>query len=359
MALEKGLEAKSGSRLDTAVERFNAWGQKYLEVARDRLQQLAGLRPAAAPESQLGLALSSQGIALASALRVPGGKPRVTRCEFIPLSRQADPGLTLRNLMLQSGLERFHYRYVLSPDEYQLHLVESPDVPDSELREAVRWRIRDLIDFPVDEAAIDVFDMPQQAGTGRETGRMMCVVVTRTPVIAQKAALITRSGGELDVIDITDLALRNLLALTPEDSRGTALLYVDQGYSLILICSEGAMYLSRRIWIGQQELAGLEDKDEIDEGFRRAADGLALEMLRSLEYYETHFSRPAVEALYLAPVAATGPKLHRYLTQAIGVKAQALDLGMLLDTPAQFTAELQARCLLAIGAALRQERPTL
>jgi MSHA biogenesis protein MshI len=360
VALERRQESKgAGSRMEAAVERFNAWGQKYLEFARDNLQQLAGLRPAAAPDSQLGLAVSPAGLALATALRVPGGKPRLTRCEFYPVPRQADAGLTLRNLMLQSGLEHPHYRYVLNPDEYQLHLVESPDVPDSELREAVRWRIRDLIDFPVDEAAIDVFDMPQQAGTGRETGRMMCVVVARTPVIAQKVALITRSGGELDVIDITDLALRNLMALTPEDGRGAALLYVDQGYSLVLICSEGAMYLSRRIWIGQQELAGLEDKDDSDEAFRRAADALALEMLRSLEYYETHFSRPPVEALYIAPVAATGPKLHRYLGHSISVPVHPLDLGLLLDAPTTLTPELQARCLLAIGAALRQDRPTL
>jgi MSHA biogenesis protein MshI len=248
---------------------------------------------------------------------------------------------------------------VLNPDEYQLHLVESPDVPDSELREAVRWRIRDLIDFPVDEAAIDVFDMPQQAGTGRETGKMMCVVVARNPVIAQKAAMVNRSGGELDVIDITDLALRNVLSLTPADATGAALLYVEPAYSLILIAAESTLYLSRRIWIGGNELAGIVGKDPGGEEFRRLADALAMELLRSLEYYESHFSRPSVESLYVAPVGAAGGALHAHLAQALNVKVQDLDLNRLLEVAEPLSPEQQARGLLAVGAALRHERATL
>jgi MSHA biogenesis protein MshI len=232
-------------------------------------------------------------------------------------------------------------------------------VPDSELREAVRWRIRDLIDFPVDEAAIDIFDMPQQAGTGRETGKMMCVVVARTPVIAQKAALVNRSGGQLDVIDITDLALRNLLMLAAPDGRGVALLFVDTTYSMILITSGDTLYLSRRIWIGQQEITSLAGRDPQTEEFRRVADALAMEVLRSLEYYETHFSRPAVESLQIAPMGATEAALQAHLARAVGVDVQALDLNRLLDIPSALGADMQARTLLAIGGALRQERATL
>lgn len=354
-------ESNAGVRMRTAAAagRIGAWSEQALERVREWSQRIPGLRQQARPENQLGVALLPQGVSIASVQRSVGAPPRVTRCEFHPLSRQADPGLALRALMLQSGLPRASFRLVLNPDEYQLHLVESPDVPDSELRDAVRWRIRDLIDFPVDEAAIDVFDMPQQAGSGRETGRLMCVVVSRTPVIAQKAALINRSGGELDVIDITDLALRNLLSLTRADATGAALLYVESNYSLILITGESTLYLSRRIWIGAGELAGLAGRDADSSEFRRVADALAMELLRSLEYYESHFSRPAVDTLYVAPLSAAEPQLYPYLSQAIGAKVQGLDLNELLDIPGGMTAEMQARSLLAVGAALRQERATL
>jgi MSHA biogenesis protein MshI len=347
-------------RAAKAAERFNVWGEHLVERLREFTQRVPGLRQQAMPQNQLGLAMLPQGLALASVQRSVGATPRLMRCEFHPLARQADPGLTLRTVVLQQGIEgTASFRLVLSPDEYQLHLVESPDVPDSELREAVRWRIRDLIDFPVDEAAIDVFDMPQQAGTGRETGKMMCVVVARNPVIAQKAAMVNRSGGELDVIDITDLALRNVLALTPADATGAALLYVDAAYSMILITAESTLYLSRRIWIGANELVGIAGKDPSSEDFRRVADALAMELLRSLEYYESHFSRPAVESLYVAPLGATETVLRAYLGQALNVTVQELDLNRLVDTTEPLTADQQARGLLAIGAALRHERATL
>ena len=321
---------------------------------------MPGLRQQARPQNQLGLALLSNGMSLASVQRAVGSTPRLMRCEYYPLARQADPGLTLRTVVLQSGIERASsFRLVLNPDEYQLHLVESPDVPDSELREAVRWRVRDLIDFPIDEAAIDVFDMPQQVGSSRETGKMMCVVVARNPVIAQKAAMVNRSGGELDVIDITDFALRNLLSLTPADAQGVALLFVEPTYSLILVTCESTVYLSRRIWIGANELAGLAGQDAQSEEFRRVADGLAMELLRSLEYYESHFSRPAVESLYIAPVGAAEPGLCAHLSQAIGARVEGLDLNRLLETSETLSPEQQARSLLAIGAALRHERTTL
>ncbi|HUR40517.1 MAG TPA: hypothetical protein VM240_05045 [Verrucomicrobiae bacterium] len=353
-------ESNAGVRMHAAAaDRLGAWGERTLERLREWGQRIPGLRQDVRPENQVGIALLPQGVAVASVHRQPGGLPRLTRCEFHPLPRQVDPSLTLRALVLQSGMTRASFRLVLNPDEYQMHLVESPDVPDSELRDAVRWRVRDLIDFPVDEAAIDVFDMPQQVGTGREAGRMMCVVVARNPVIAQKAGLINRSGGELDVIDITDLALRNLLSLTPADATGAALLYVESSYSLILIAGEGTLYLSRRIWVGANELAGLTGRDSQSPEFRRVADALAMELLRSLEYYESHFARPAVDSLYIAPVGAGERTLFPYLSQAIGVQVRPLDLNPLLETPGGLTPELQARCLLAIGAALRQERATL
>jgi len=346
-------------RAAAAADRLGSWSRWGLERLRDWGQRIPGLRQQARPENQVGLALLPNGISVASVQRTVGAPPRVTRCEFHPLPRQADPGLALRTLMLQSGLQRASYRLVLNPDEYQLHLVESPDVPDSELRDAVRWRIRDLIDFPVDEAAIDVFDMPQQVGSGREAGHLMCVVVSRTPVIAQKAAMINRSGGELDVIDITDLALRNLLALTRADTTGAALLYVESNYSLILITADSTLYLSRRIWVGAGELAGLAGRETDNPEFRRVADALAMELLRSLEYYESHFSRPPVESLYIAPLTAAESTVYPYLSQAIGAKVQGLDLNQLLDIPGGMAPEVQARSLLALGAALRQERTTL
>lgn len=349
MAETLGVQARA-----SPSARFQAWSRATLERVRTVGQRVPRLRQQARPDSLVSVSIDAAGISLAAVQRAPAATPRLTRCEFLPLSRQADPALALRGLLAQAGLEHASCRLVLNPEEYQLLLVEPPDVPDSELREAVRWRIRDLIDFPVEEATVDVFDMPQQSASSRDGGRMMCVVVARTPLIADKAALVNRGGAELEVIDVPDLALRNLLALTPADATGAALLYVGAGSSMILVTAGKTLYLSRRVWIGQAELTAAPGDE-----FQRTAHGLAMELLRSLEYYETHFSRPPVESLYLAPLGATAPALQGYLAEAINLRVQPLDLNRLLDVPRGLSAEMQVRALLSIGAALRQERATL
>lgn len=51
---------------------------------------------------------------------------------------------------------------VLHGKDYQLLLLENPSVPEEELREAVRWKIKDLIDSDIDKVAVDVFHQPDK-----------------------------------------------------------------------------------------------------------------------------------------------------------------------------------------------------
>ena len=49
---------------------------------------------------------------------------------------------------------------MLDDADYQMQLVEAPSVPREEMRSAVRWKLKDLLDYPVDAATIDVADVP-------------------------------------------------------------------------------------------------------------------------------------------------------------------------------------------------------
>jgi len=52
----------------------------------------------------------------------------------------------------------------VNPRDYNLHLVEAPNVEPEELCPAVRWKIKDLLDMKVEDAAIDTFPVPDDAG---------------------------------------------------------------------------------------------------------------------------------------------------------------------------------------------------
>src|SRR5262245_41425598 len=64
------------------------------------------------------------------------------------------------------ALDRYRCLTLLAPDEYQLLLVEAPNVQPAELKAAVRWRVKDLLDYHVDDATIDVLDIPPDPSGG-------------------------------------------------------------------------------------------------------------------------------------------------------------------------------------------------
>ena len=52
---------------------------------------------------------------------------------------------------------------VLAPELYTTSLVAKPDVPEDEVVEAAKWLIQEQIDYPVDEAVVDTFSVPDAA----------------------------------------------------------------------------------------------------------------------------------------------------------------------------------------------------
>ena len=82
-----------------------------------------------------------------------------------PGARKSRPAAAsaLRDQSRDVGLNDTVCNLVLAPELYSVSLIEPPPVEDEELREAVRWRIQDNIDYPVDQAALDVFPLPESA----------------------------------------------------------------------------------------------------------------------------------------------------------------------------------------------------
>src|SRR6266850_5357212 len=71
--------------------------------------------------------------------------------------REWDPqdSKALERVTKELQATRYRCSTVLSQSDYQMLLVESPGVKREELKSAVRWRIKDMIDYPVLEATLD------------------------------------------------------------------------------------------------------------------------------------------------------------------------------------------------------------
>lgn len=273
--------------------------------------------------------------------------PTLELCKVQKLETMGIQGAEIARLTRADRLDDQICITTLNIGTYALLLVEAPDVPASELRAAIRWRVKDLIDFHIDDAVIDVFDVPNQRVTG--SNKMMYAVVAKSSTVRQQVDMLTGAGLKLEVIDIPELALRNIAALLPEDVAGVTMLYLSARSGLITITRQQTLYLSRRIDTGY-EILGKDLKTAT-----ARLDRIVVEIQRSLDYYESHFSQPQVTNVIIAPLPERIDGLDEYLAGQLGISVRQLDLNSLIDGEIPLDPELQSHCMLAVGAALREE----
>jgi MSHA biogenesis protein MshI len=282
----------------------------------------------------------------------PGIRPQVRQAVFYP-------GKDPVELLARAGREMHAHAYrsitVLASGEYQILSVDAPNVPADELKTAVRWRLKDMLDFHVDDATVDVLDLPIDPNAAVRAQHSMFAIAARNSVIEARQKLFTSAKVELAVIDIPELAQRNISALVEPAGRGVAMLSFGDEGGLLTVSYRGELYLARRIDLALEQLLD-EDIDRRNAAF----DRVTLELQRSLDNFERQYSFISVARLVLAPSSVQG--LDDYLSSNLYTPVDTLDLATVFDferTPELADKSLQQRFMVPLGAALRHEETVL
>ena len=280
-----------------------------------------------------------------------GGRPVVSRCEYVLLDGD---GRSLERVRKEAKLKRWRCTMLLEPGEYQMLMVEAPNVPAAELKSALRWRVKDLLDYPVEEATLDVLEIPAPgAAAGR--GKMVYAIVARSSLLKERMARLVSAKVPLRVIDIPEMAQRNLANLY-EPASGVALLAFDGSGGLLTVTHGGELYLARRIEV---TLSQLQDVDEA--AAREHFERVTLELQRSLDHVDRQFHFIALAKLVIGPLPET-VGLREHLAASLGIAVESMNLAALLDleaVPELLDAGEQCGYFHALGAALREEaRPS-
>ena len=294
-----------------------------------------------------GIVTGEDGTAIASVKRHSRAKPELQSCDF----NADDNGTTAAPPVVSlAKLGKSPCTTVLPVGDYQLLVVEAPDVPDDELAAAIRWRIKDMLDFPIDEAVIDIFDAPP---TGPANTKQVYVVVARADTVRQRIEMLEQAGANLEIIDIPELAMRNIAACLPEDEAGLVSLYFGEARCLITITHNAELYLTRSIDIGYRDL------QEQAASPQALCNRLALEIQRSMDYYEHNYHQAPVRAIAILPVPVTLYGLTDALQQTLGVSTRMINVDDVIEGSDRPDDAHAADCLLAVGSALRTESVTL
>lgn len=296
---------------------------------------------------QVGVGFHADGLSLTAIDRTPG-QFRIAACSFFPQDSTDTAVTSAQDAVKRQGLRGVSAVAVLSPEDYSLFQVEVPEVEHEELKSAIRWRIKDLLDFHIDDAVLDIFDLPVSQ---RRTGpRMMYVVVAKQSLIQAYIDQMERMGLEIAAIDITELALRNVLALSDKPDAFQALLYLPPRYGLIEIVQGDTLYLNRRI-----EINGSDLEEQGGFGLDEQLDSLVLELQRSLDYHESQFGLGLIPAISIIAPESRRERLQAFANESLAANVTLLDLNGKLDGVESIDVSTLYRCLPAIGAALRSD----
>ncbi|MGC2164780.1 MAG: agglutinin biogenesis protein MshI [Gallionella sp.] len=293
----------------------------------------------------------AHGIFLAQ-VKLSGTMPVVLRCEYHETgpvnAAQVD---TVRH---SANLSKHHFTTLLSPGEYQMLLVEAPNVPANELKTAIRWKIKDGLNFHIDDATVDVLQIPSSK-YGSDRSQSLYAIAASNTTIQKRIALFEQANIELDVIDIPEMAQRNIAALFEENDRALVVLAFDDDGGLMTFTAQGELQLTRRIEITAGQL-----QDANEAARQQYRERVELELQRSMDYFDRQNNHLQVSRVLVSAPEDNG--LINYLAEAVDVKVERLVLSQVMNIsaiPALAEHEFACHALPALGAALRQERRAL
>ena len=290
-------------------------------------------------------------VGLARIDRAADAKPTLSLCASLP----ADPAAeTLARVRREYGLARSACVTLMAQGDYQLQMMEAPNVPEAELRSAVRWRLKDVLDYPPDAATVDVIRVPTGPNAPLRGGSVYAVAA-RNERIAETMAKFSEAKLLLKAIDIPEMAQRNVASLYEVPERAVAMLSLSAQGGLLTFSAAGELYLARSIDVGAAQLQHA-DGELRGQLFER----VVLEIQRSLDHFDRQFSHLPVSKLVLAPLPEE-IELQVRLSASLDVEVEQVRLQDRIDisaVPELASAAMQADQFLTIGAALREETAT-
>jgi len=280
----------------------------------------------------------------------PAAKPHVH--QYAVRAIDDEPG-GLERTGRELGLGRYDCATLLDPGDYQIVLVDAPNVPRDELKTAIRWRVKDLLDFHIDDATIDVLDIPVPKDTPARN-HTMYAVAARNAVVESRIQRFQDASIPLSVIDIPETAQRNIAALYEGPERGVAALYFDDHGGLFTVNYQTELYLARRFDIPFDEIASADERAR-DEARAR----VLLELQRSFDHFDRQFRSIAIAKLLLGP-APVDTGLAEYLRANFDFPVQGIDLNDVMSfAGGAVEPRLQWRLFHLAGASLRHEARVL
>ena len=263
-----------------------------------------GLFSTAKKESQVGIEFMRDGVAVAQVQTGKNNPGAIIRSEFITAADHEGQVESLKDWVRENNLQKTPCVCLVADDDCDIYQVERPEVEDSEMIQAVTWKVKDLVNYDVTHAVVDCYPMPVSS---KNKQQQVGVVAARETVISNYVESIRSTALQLNALDVHELVGCNLRAIQHGAGQSLALLDLAADKGRLSVYHDTDLYVSREFMIGIDQLAQASSDDE------SVFDALLLEIQRSLDYFESFYGMGTVIILRIFPQLDITEKMAMYL----------------------------------------------
>jgi MSHA biogenesis protein MshI len=263
--------------------------------------------------------------ALAIAAVPPAGRG-AGQAQIVELPTESDEqARALARAVSDLGVKGCRASVTLPLGSYHLMQIERPAVDDAELVDAARWRVKGQLDYPIEDAVIQVFEVPQSE---RQRTSHLNVVAAPARTIRELSALVKRAGLLINRVTIVELAVRDLVARASDRDEPVAAVFLNARQGVIQITHGGELYITRRVEYG---LGSVVPTDTLATGIHMT---LPLELRRTVDYFESQFGLGTIRRVLAAPTDEPFMKFMKETSEFTGLPVEPLDLPLSLRAAA-------------------------
>jgi Tfp pilus assembly PilM family ATPase len=278
------------------------------------------------------------------------GFDKEQKISFTEYHSLPEPSLSMlqKELELDVNKHRLYgksIQVILSPSFYQLIQMDAPEViEEGEMAKALRWQLKGLVDFPLNDIAVDAFMIPPHGSGNRR--KKVFVAVTLQSELLNKIKIFEDCFLNVTSVTIAEMALSALVvcsSISPETS--SIVISFDDEMCQLYVYFQGDLYLCRSLPINKS----------ITEPNSSANHDMLLEIQRSIDYCLMELKLPEPQQILFTPTFYEASDLFIFLQEELGKEVKLLDSSPFFlgeTTPP----ETMAHSFYAIGGALMTTR---
>lgn len=237
-------------------------------------------------------------------------------------------------------------KMILTPGQYQLLLMDAMEVSEEEMAKAIRWRLKGLVDYPLNDLAIDLFLVPPHGVVGQR--KKVFVAAASLTELKAKVDLFESAYLQVNSIEISELALRNALSFLP-DGNGAPIIAIsfEEDVCKLLIIYDQNLYLIRDLGLTPE--AAIANSPQ--------SHNILLEIQRSIDYCLSELKLPEPQRIVFTPSFYEAGELLQFLRSELSKEIMLFDLSDYLEMDPRLELKEQKGCFYSIGGAISLRVP--